>query len=133
MVNSESDRDIKSTETAYVKMMLKNGIFYMYYKPLKQLELTVAKQIVNDRIAFVEGESYPCLFDIQPVEHSTKEARDYMADEGNDFVISSAILVGSPVLRMMANFFIMVNKPKNPTRMFSDEKSALEWLVQFKQ
>ena len=132
MVNFDNDRDVKLVETDYVKMVLKKGIFYMYYKSLKQLDLNIAKAIVKERLAFVDGESYPSLFDIQKVEHSTKDARDYMADEGNDLVLASAIMVGSPVLRMMANFFIMVNKPKNPTRMFTDEKSAVEWLEQFK-
>ncbi|MGV3504805.1 MAG: hypothetical protein ACO1O1_13940 [Adhaeribacter sp.] len=113
-------------------MYVHEGIFYMLYHPLDLLELDVAKKIVEDRLALMGGEAYPCLFDITKVRQSSKEARDYMADEGNDLVLASAILVTSPMLKMMANFFIMVNKPKNPTRMFTDRESALEWLAQFK-
>nr|WP_187262283.1 hypothetical protein [Pontibacter beigongshangensis] len=72
------------------------------------------------------------MFDITKVKKSTKEARDFMANEGNEQVTASAILVTSPVLRMMANFYISVNKPKNPSRMFTDKREALEWLAQFK-
>lgn len=113
-------------------MSVKDGIFFMHYEPLGLLELAIAEKIVQDRLAFKKGVAYPCLFDITKVRQSTKEARDYMADEGNDLVLASAILVTSPMLRMMANFFISVNKPKNPTRMFTDIASALEWLEQFK-
>jgi hypothetical protein len=48
-------------------------------------------------------------------------------------VSASAILVSSPMLKMMANFFILVNKPKNPTRMFTSKESAVEWLANFKR
>lgn len=120
-------------ETKYVRMFVQDGILFMYYKQLDLLEIEAARTIVKDRIAYSNGISYPCLFDITNVKESTKEARDYMANEGNDLVTASAIIVGSPVLRMMANFFIMVNKPKNPTMMFTDQESALEWLQQFKK
>lgn len=132
MAKFEKDYETKSKNTDYVTMQIADGIFYMYYKPLKLLDISIARKIVQDRIAFKEGVTYPSLFDIQRVEHSTKEARDYMADEGNQLVRASAIMVSSPVLRMMANFFIMVNKPKNPTRMFTDERSALDWLLRYK-
>ena len=36
-----------------------------------------------------------------------------------------------PLGRMMGNFFINVNKPKAPTRLFDDEAPALAWLKEF--
>lgn len=132
MANLGKNTGIKSNDTNYVTMFVENGIFYMCYKSLELLEINIAKTIVQDRLAFKKGIFYPSLFDIREVKQSTKEARDYMANEGNDLVLASAILVSSPVLRMMANFYIMVNKPKNPTRMFTDKDGAVEWLNQFK-
>ncbi|TPE44334.1 DUF7793 family protein [Pontibacter mangrovi] len=133
MAKFDKNYETKSKSTDYVTMKVHDGIFYMYYKPLRLLDIHIAKAIVKERLAFKEGVPYPSLFDIQRVEHSTKEARDYMADKGNDLVQASAIMVSSPMLRMMANFYIMVNRPKNPTRMFTDEKSAVEWLTQFRE
>ena len=132
MTNLEINKFIPPEKTENVEMYVRNGIFYLHYLPLEHLELEVAKKIVAERLAFKKGVAYPCLFDITKVRQSTKEARDYMADEGNELVLASAILVTSPMLRMMANFFISVNKPKNPTRMFTDMASALEWLAPFK-
>lgn len=132
MAKFEKESEIISTSTKYVTMNIEDGIFHMNYHPLKELNMTIAKEIVKERVAFKNGVAYPSLFDIQQIENSTKEARDYMANEGNNLVKASAIIVSNPMLRMMANFFIMVNKPKNPTRMFTDKQSAVEWLKQFK-
>lgn len=133
MANLDKKKSIVVKKTAHTDMYVKEGILYMHYKPLDILELEVAKAIVEDRLAFINGITYPCLFDITQVKQSTKEARDYMANEGNELVAASAILVSSPMLKMMANFFIQVNKPKNPTRLFTSKESALEWLAHFKR
>ncbi len=123
---------IRFKDTAYGTMRIEDGIFFMSYKSMQQLDITIALQIVQDRLDFIKGVSHPSLFDIRKVKNSTKEARDYMANEGNELVKASAILIDSPLLRMMANFYISVNKPKNPTQMFTDEKHAIKWLQQFK-
>lgn len=132
MAQFKEDSGTKLKETDYVKLFIEDGILYSYFKIIDTMDLNIAKITVQDRLALIGDKSYPCLFDITKIKQSTKEARDYMANEGNKLVLASAILVSSPVLRMMANFYIMVNKPQNPTRMFTDKKSALEWLAQFK-
>ncbi|QCR22277.1 hypothetical protein [Pontibacter sp. SGAir0037] len=132
MKDLESEKFNKKIETTYSKIEIANGIALCTFKKIEELDVAITSVIVKDRMAFFEGVSYPCLFDITNVKHSTKEARDYLANEGNELVLASAILINSPVIKMTANFFIMVNKPRNPTRMFTDKKSAVEWLEQFK-
>lgn len=102
------------------------------YKDIDMVDLEIAKTCVKDRLEYTGHKSYPSLFDITRIKQSTKEARDYMANEGNEHVSASAILISSPMLKMTANFYIMVNKPKNPTRMFTEKESALTWLAQYK-
>lgn len=48
-----------------------------------------------------------------------------------DMVSAVALLVSTPLSRMMGNFFVTVNKPVAPTRLFDDEASALAWLQEF--
>ncbi|QMU28303.1 DUF7793 family protein [Adhaeribacter radiodurans] len=122
----------RTQETKYVLMYIQDGIFQCFFKAMDVMDINVAKVTVENRLEFFAKESYPCLFDITQVKETTKEARDFMANEGNDLVLASAMVVNSPMLKMMANFYIMVNKPKNPTRLFTDRESALEWLKQFK-
>lgn len=132
MANSKNTGKSKSKSTDYVTMEVIDGIFFLCYKPLHHLDITIAREVVRERVEFKQGTAYPSLFDVRKVRDISKEARDYMAEDGNDLVKASAIVLDSPMLRMMANFFIKVSKPKNPTRVFTDEASAIEWLQQFK-
>lgn len=113
-------------------MFIKKGIFYAYFKTIDILDIHIAAATVKDRLNLFQDKAYPCLFDISEVKQTTKEARDFMAEEGNQLVLASAMVVTSPMLKMMANFYIMVNKPKNPTQLFTDREKALQWLTQFK-
>ncbi len=112
-------------------MFIEEGILHFYYKQIENLDQHVAEACVQARKAFTENKDYPCLVDVISIKNFTKEARDYFANEGNEGITANAILINSTVTKMMANFYIMVNKPQNPTRMFTDKKSALEWLKQF--
>lgn len=120
----------KKQSTDYADMFIKDGIAHLVYKPLDLLDLEIAKVMVRDRVEFKEGMSYPTLFDIRNIASTSKEARDYMANEGNELVTASALLVNSPVTKMIGNFFISVSKPKNPTRIFTEKEKSLEWLQQ---
>lgn len=113
-------------------MFIQDGILHFYYKKIENMDLELAKTCVHDRLEFTEYKSYPCLVDFILLKNSTKEARDYFAKEGNEGLKANAILVNSTAFKMMANFYIMVNKPLNPTRLFTDKNAALEWLEQFK-
>jgi hypothetical protein len=132
MLNFDKDSDIKSKDTQYVSMFIKDGILYFSYKLINTMDLAIAQTCVRDRLEFTGGQSFPCLVDVLMLKNSTKEARDFLANEGTEGISANAILVESTGFKMMANFYIMVNKPKSPTRMFTDQESALEWLSQFK-
>ncbi|WP_303409822.1 hypothetical protein [Pontibacter sp. BT731] len=106
---------------------------YCIYNEVKELNLEKARVCVQDRLKYIGEQVYPSLFDITRVKHSTKEARDYLADEGNAGVSASAILVSSPMVKMAANIYIHVNRPKNPTLMFTNQAEAVAWLEQFKR
>ncbi|WP_199422874.1 DUF7793 family protein [Actinotalea solisilvae] len=45
-----------------------------------------------------------------------------------DVVAAVALVVGNPLSRMMATFFINVSKPDVPIRLFEDVDAAADWL-----
>ena len=110
-----------------------DNIVHCYYNKQDMVDIEKAKMMVKERVAFCEGESRPHLFDISDLKKVSKEARDYFANEGNECVTASAIIVTSPVIKIIANFFIIVNKPKNPTQLFTKRKEAIKWLAQYKK
>lgn len=59
-----------------------------------------------------------------------RPARTELTRRG-DLVSAVALIVGTPLSRMMGNVFLSVSKPMAPTRLFHDEASALAWLQEF--
>jgi hypothetical protein len=51
-----------------------------------------------------------------------------MAGPMMDVVGATALFVDAPVSQLLANFFLRVNKPTIPTKMFTSETEALKWL-----
>ncbi len=46
-------------------------------------------------------------------------------------VSAVALIVDTPLSRILGTFFLSVNKPPYPVRMFDDEESAVAWLRAF--
>lgn len=116
-----------------MKMFIQDGILHVYYKTLENFDQEVAEICVHDRKEFTNHQPYPCLADVVQIKHLTKEARDFLAVHGSEGITANAIIVHSAVLKMMANFYINVNKPLTPTRMFTEEQPALEWLKKYRK
>ncbi len=65
------------------------------------------------------------------VSHLTppdKETRDFSAEETPKFIKALAILSYSPFGNFIANLFLTLKNPPYPTKIFSDENKAREWL-----
>ena len=62
-----------------------------------------------------------------------REARAIFASEEYMLRMSTqtALVVGSPVSRVIANFFVGLNRPHYPCRAFDDPERALAWLRSF--
>jgi hypothetical protein len=79
------------------------------------------------------GEERPLLVDFSNLKSQTKECREYYAKDPEHIKTYSAValLVSSPLSRIIANFFLGINKPIKPTRLFEDRGAAVEWLKQY--
>lgn len=55
-----------------------------------------------------------------------------MASEaGCEGVIVAALIIDSPIGRVLGNFFISISRPLRPTKIFTDEIKAIKWLKKF--
>ena len=67
------------------------------------------------------------LVDTRGIKAFDRDARaHFLADQGGSRAM--ALLVGSAVNRMLANFFMGMHKQAIPVRMFTDRASAIAWL-----
>jgi hypothetical protein len=96
------------------------------------LELVDAKENVEVIKQFANGNALPVLVDIRQSKGGSKESRAYFASEEVGKVQSAcALLVSSPLSRLIGNFFIGFNKTKFPTKLFLKEDEAITWLKTF--
>jgi hypothetical protein len=74
----------------------------------------------------------PCamLVEMADMKSATREARDIYARTDNRVtnVLGVALVVRTPLARMIGNFFIGFNRPRRPVRLFTDTRDAELWL-----
>jgi hypothetical protein len=122
----------ESFENDFVIIRIKNGILFLKYKK-EIMDLPCATNVVEARLKISKGISYPLFVDISNVKNTTKEARSYTSKGDAALLVSATALWGtSELTKVMANFFLTINKPEVPVRFFSDREKALQWLQQFK-
>ena len=69
------------------------------------------------------------LVDMRQATRVNREARNYYANERTASIQRAvALLVSSPLSATIANFFMGLNKPLTPTRMFTEPHEAIAWL-----
>jgi len=78
----------------------------------------------------VEGKKVPVLVNTILQGTLDRQARNAYAT-GSDFALAQAILVNSAFTRIAANVFIRVAHPVHPTKMFTSEDEAIQWLKGF--
>jgi len=116
----------------YYTWMGNDGIVRTVAKAGAEITLEDAKENTVAVETFYYGKTYPLLIDGRKVKSISKEARDHFSLKGRKSTVSSfAILVKSPLSRIIGNFFMGLNKPTVPVKLFDDEKEAIKWLKQF--
>lgn len=109
-----------------------DGIVHATLKPMVELTLADAEEAV-EAIRTLSGERRrPVLVDLRKAKGMSREARVFFSGPVTATVESAAgLVVTSPLTRMIANFFMGLNKPLFPTRMFNTEEDAMAWLRTF--
>jgi hypothetical protein len=114
-----------------IRLEMEEGIVIGIWK-VTYVDLKMAQTLVEFRKRLTEYKEYPLIADIRPVKTTTKEARDFLASEdGCDGISAAALIIGSPVSTMVGNFWIRINKPLRPSKLFTHEKEAKQWLAQY--
>jgi hypothetical protein len=128
----EDSKELKNGfENPYVTMWMDEDFLCARYKKALHMTLEIAKSCVGARLFFAAGKSYPLLVDMQGIKSVTTEARKYMASVGAMGVTAGALITGSQISRAIGNIFLAIDKPAVPTKLFTDEQKAREWLQQY--
>ncbi len=110
-------------------MWLSNGIVFEALTPAR-IELAHVQALAEGARELNGSSSALLLADMRRVRSVSSEARAFSSsDEVIEVVAAQAMLVGSPVTRVIASFFVRVSQPPFPVRMFDDGPAAARWLT----
>ncbi len=105
-----------------------NGVGQMHFKD--GIVLDVAEQLKNLDCIIKITEKHPTPFVVTAGDDVivTREARENgIKIEHLSPMCASAIVVQNLAYRLIAEFYIKVQKPKNPYSIFTDKEKAFEW------
>ncbi len=78
----------------------------------------------------VNHQPHPLLCDLTNVIKMTQECRQHFAGPEHATTFSKcALIVSSPISKMIGNFFLGLNKPLKPTKLFTSKEEGLSWLM----
>lgn len=83
-------------------------------------------------MSVVEDRKFPVLFIAKEFSVPSSESRDYLAKkESLPYSLADAYVICSFPQKLIGNFYLKVNKPGRPTKIFTDKDEAIKWLKTF--
>ncbi len=112
--------------------MDENNIIHFDYR--HHVDITLEDAMIE--VAFCAevggGEKVAALVNITNARSVNQEARQYYSSEDAKRVYKAvALIVNSPVSKMLGNFFLGLNKPPMPLKLFNSAKEGIAWLKGF--
>jgi hypothetical protein len=80
---------------------------------------------------FSRGRKVCWLADVSHAGAVDREAREYAAAESPKLIHALALITGSTFSKLLAELFMLVQKPPYTIRLFNNEAAAREWIRGF--
>ena len=92
----------------------------------------IAREILREVRSLGGGKAFCNLVVFKQYTTVDDAARAFSAgEEGNAYTIADAFVVNSIALKLVGSFYMQVNRPVRPTRIFTKEEEAVAWLRTF--
>lgn len=109
--------------------------YYLYdnriYHVIVPESCDVDMRMVQEGYNFLEkngGGRFYNIFQFNSFANIKPELREWAADSsGNNNTYSDALLIKSLPQKIIADFYLKINKPEKPTKIFYSLDKALEW------
>jgi hypothetical protein len=109
-----------------------DGIVHITFKEGTEIDIDLQDKMLKVYIEICAGKKRPFLYSGIGEVSITKEGREYSKQLEDDFpATATAIIADNLAYRIIANFYLKVNKPKTPYKVFNDIDSAEVWLKTF--
>lgn len=116
----------------YYMYLRSDGIMYIRITDEKEETLESVKEMVEIMGKMVNYKPVPLLGHHLEFSLPGKENREYWASkESCPYSKADAFIIQTTAMKLISNFYMKFNKPARPTRMFTNEEEAIEWLKTF--
>lgn len=121
--------DAVSTRTC--SLWMANGILRARFHRGAEVDVADARVNLEVSARLTSGQSARALIDMRLVKSQTSEARALFSGPAAARVAwAVALVVDSPLSRVLGNFYLRFNRPEALTRLFSSEVEAERWLLE---
>ncbi len=98
----------------------------------KKVTDKMARRVVQIVHSLMDGNPRGLLVDNRGLSSIERSARKVFADEmNNQYTVAVAMLIKSPLNKIIVNFFVRLNNLSKPTKFFVSETEALNWLKNY--
>ena len=109
-----------------------DGVARVSVEPGTSLEVSHAEELLSALTALRQGAPIPLVSDMRGIANASREYRERLAGErARGLICATALIVGSPVSKVIAAFFLRLNAPVYPTRIHTSEAAASQWARDF--
>jgi hypothetical protein len=120
--------DVIETRTAKI-WMGEDGVLRGSLRAGADEQLEDAAANVEAAASLAGDRKVPVLIDLRHVHFISQDARRFYAGKRPaKYSLALALVIGSPLSKLMGNFFLWLNKPPFPTKLFTSEQDAIDWL-----
>ncbi|HQQ95467.1 MAG TPA: hypothetical protein PLQ93_13015 [Bacteroidia bacterium] len=123
----------KSIEFDLARLEYDETLNILFFRVKQDIEVDVKEieEMIRYARELMGDKKHLCVVDFGTSVMSTAEARVRYAESEyiRRYRLADAFLVKSLPIRIVANFFIRVTRPKIKTRLFTSEEEAVDWLL----
>jgi hypothetical protein len=122
----------QKTVDLYTILLKDDGILYCTISDRRQETLEGQALLIAALGEMTGYKKKPCFCRLESGSFPSLEIRESWAKEETcQYTSAEAFMTDSLPHKLLGNFYLNINKPKRPTRMFTDKAKAIEWLKTF--
>lgn len=115
-----------------VDIYIQDGLLVLEYKQAVKVDGDLHIQVQRGIKQITKGTAYPILVLAHPrMDAGSKPRQDGTKNDQNKCSKAMAIVCHTLAQRLVGNFYINVQKPARPTKLFTSRSDAEKWLTQF--
>jgi hypothetical protein len=111
-----------------------DDIVFLEFPNSLRVDLSVAREIVANRLDFTKNEKHYLIIDISNVKEISLKAKEYMQrpDAGLRNILGAAFIANNPIAALIASIFVKTTK-EFPARFFTERTEAYSWIFKYRQ